>query len=33
VFRRHERGNHADWATGILRQYIEDFRLGREVQS
>jgi hypothetical protein len=32
VFRRHERGNHADWATGILRQYIEDYRLGREVQ-
>jgi hypothetical protein len=33
VFRKHERGNHDDWATGILRQYIEDFRLGREVQS
>lgn len=32
VFRRHERGNHADWATGILRQYIEDFRMKREVQ-
>ncbi|MGO4475492.1 hypothetical protein AB4Z32_04475 [Massilia sp. 2TAF26] len=31
VFRKHERGNHGDWATGILRQYIEDFRLGREV--
>lgn len=31
VFRRHERGNHGDWATNILRQYIEDFRLGREV--
>lgn len=31
VFRKHERGNHSDWATGILRQYIEDFRLGREV--
>jgi hypothetical protein len=30
VFRGHERGNHGDWATGILRQYIEDFRLGRE---
>ena len=33
VFRKHERGNHDDWATGILRQYIEDFRLVREVQS
>jgi hypothetical protein len=32
VFRKHERGNHADWATGILRQYIEDFRMKREVQ-
>jgi len=31
VFRKHERGNHGDWATGILRQYIEDFRLDREV--
>jgi hypothetical protein len=33
VFRKHERGNHDDWATGILRQYVEDFRLGRKVQS
>lgn len=32
VFRKHERDNHGDWATGILRQYIEDFRLGHEVQ-
>jgi hypothetical protein len=32
VFRRHERDNHADWATGILRRYVEDFRLQREVQ-
>lgn len=32
VFRKHERGNHSDWATGILRQYVEDFRLGRKVQ-
>jgi hypothetical protein len=32
VFRKHERGNNDDWATGILRQYVEDFRLGREVQ-
>jgi hypothetical protein len=32
IFRKHERGNHGDWATGILRQYVEDFRLKREVQ-
>jgi hypothetical protein len=32
VFRKHERGNHGDWATGLLRQYMEDYRLGREVQ-
>jgi hypothetical protein len=31
IFRRHERGNHGDWATGILRQYVEDFRLQREI--
>lgn len=32
VFRKHERDNHDDWAGGILRRYVEDFRLGREVQ-
>jgi hypothetical protein len=32
VFRKHDRGDHGDWATGILRQYIEDFRLQRGVQ-
>jgi hypothetical protein len=31
VFRRHDRDNDADWATGILRQYIEDYRLERGV--
>ena len=31
VFRRHERGNDDDWATGILRQYVEDYRLERGV--
>jgi hypothetical protein len=31
VFRKHERDNHADWATGILRRYVEDFRLRDEV--
>jgi hypothetical protein len=30
VFRQHERDNNDDWASGILRQYVEDFRLGRE---
>jgi hypothetical protein len=31
IFRKHERDNHGDWATGILRQYVEDFRLQREI--
>lgn len=31
LFRKHEREDHADWATGLLRRYIEDYRLGREV--
>jgi hypothetical protein len=31
VFRRHQRDNDDDWATGILRQYIEDYRLERGV--
>jgi hypothetical protein len=31
IFRKHERDNHGDWATGILRQYIEDYRLQREI--
>jgi len=33
VFRKQERDNHGDWATGILRRYVEDFRLQREVLS
>jgi len=32
LFRKQERDNHGDWATGLLRQYMEDFRLKREVQ-
>jgi hypothetical protein len=32
IFRKQERDNHGDWATGILRRYVEDFRLQREVQ-
>jgi hypothetical protein len=31
VFRKHERDNNSDWATGILRRYVEDFRLQREI--
>ena len=31
LFRKNERGNEDDWATGILRRFIEDYRLGREV--
>ncbi len=31
IFRKHERDNHGDWATGILRRYVEDFRLQREI--
>ena len=31
VFRHNDRDDHGDWATGILRRYIEDFRLEREV--
>jgi hypothetical protein len=31
IFRKQERDNHGDWATGILRQYVEDFRLQREI--
>ncbi|MFL6675610.1 MAG: hypothetical protein ACJ8LG_20235 [Massilia sp.] len=31
LFRRNERDNDDDWATGILRRYVEDYRLAREV--
>lgn len=31
LFRNNERDDADDWATGILRRYVEDFRLGREV--
>ena len=33
LFRGNDREDHADWATGILRRYVEDYRLQREVQS
>jgi hypothetical protein len=32
LFRKNDPDDSADWATGILRRYIEDYRLGREVQ-
>lgn len=31
LFRRNDRDDHADWATGLLRRYVEDYRLHREV--
>jgi hypothetical protein len=31
LFRKNDRDNDDDWATGILRRYVEDYRLGREV--
>jgi hypothetical protein len=33
LFRHHDRGNDDDWATGILRQYVEDYRLERGVSA
>ncbi len=31
VFRKNDRDNDDDWATGLLRRYVEDYRHGREV--
>ena len=31
IFRKHDRHDLGDWATGILRRYVEDYRLQREV--
>ena len=31
LFRKHDRDDLGDWATGILRRYVEDYRLPREV--
>ncbi len=31
LFRKNDIDNQDDWATGILRRYIEDFRLEREI--
>ena len=32
LFRHNDRDDHNDWATGLLRRYVEDFRLGREIE-
>lgn len=32
VFRKNDPDNADDWATGILRRYIADFRLDREIE-
>lgn len=31
LFRKNDMDNHDDWATGILRRYVLDYRLGREI--
>ena len=31
LFRKNDIDNNDDWATGILRRYIEDYRLEREI--
>lgn len=33
VFRKQDRDDLGDWATGILRRYVEDYRLQREVNA
>ncbi|HAT33146.1 MAG TPA: hypothetical protein DCW29_20550 [Janthinobacterium sp.] len=30
LFRKNDPDNDSDWATGLLRRYIEDYRLGKE---
>jgi hypothetical protein len=32
VFRHNDPDNHDDWASGILRRYLLDYRLNREVE-
>ena len=32
LFRKNDPDNASDWATGILRRYVLDHRLGREVE-
>jgi hypothetical protein len=31
LFRKNDRDDNEDWATGLLRRYVEDYRHGREV--
>lgn len=31
LFRKNDPDSDADWATGLLRRFVSDFRLGREV--
>ena len=31
LFRNQDREDLSDWATGVLRRYVEDYRLRREV--
>jgi hypothetical protein len=32
LFRKNNSDNSDDWATGILHRYMEDYRLGREIE-
>ncbi len=32
LFRKNDVDNNDDWATGILRRYISDYRLEREIE-
>jgi hypothetical protein len=32
LFRKNDIDNNDDWATGILHRYMEDYRLGREIE-
>lgn len=32
LFRKNDIENNEDWATGILHRYMEDYRLGREIE-
>ena len=32
LFRKNDIDNHDDWATGLLRRYVEDYRLNRGIE-
>ncbi len=32
LFRKNDPDNHDDWATGLLRRYMLDYRLEREIE-